>query len=59
MNDEKWILSIIRFGRPGTVADGFGWDGKSDIEVDGEPVAVVHEKSGVIVYLKKRLMVED
>ena len=54
---EKWILRVVRFGRPGTVGDGLGWDGRSDIEIDGEPVAVVHEKSGVIVYLKKK--VED
>jgi hypothetical protein len=53
----NWILKVISLGRPGTKGEGLGWDGK-EIEVDGEPVAVIEDRSRVRVYVKKQAKTE-
>ena len=50
----KYLVKFVSVGRPGSLVDGSGW--KDDaVEVPGEPIAVIEDKSMVRIYFKEEI----
>lgn len=50
---EKWIVRSKSFGRDGSIVEGLDRTDDGGMVVPGEPFAVVHEKSRVVVYYRE------
>jgi len=52
---EAWIVRRFAFGRPGGPVQGLNWLNENEVEVAGEPIAVIASKSLVEVWTKVKV----